>query len=286
MRVEKGYNFTLSLPSIQLTCQGGEFGVELDRKGDGWIQVFAGTAAMQLLDSGGEATRVSRTISLGENESVRFRQSNGACVATVIRNAQLAVELAGRMPARLPPQNGGKEADPGRVGREQDAVAVPGNAVPRAARTGDNSSLLLVSSKTALLTRTANEQNCHRPLPVVGSPCRKRTTSRRNLVPGRVLLRLRFAVRRFVICAMRLNGNDVPLPEEPLAGTVRQIGAVTLPDGFLGGTGVNVVELDVRSLEPGQVLPAELRGTDGPIVVTAEVILVPRAQQAKAPQAK
>ena len=31
----KGYNFTLSLPSIQLTCQGGEFGVELDRKGDG-----------------------------------------------------------------------------------------------------------------------------------------------------------------------------------------------------------------------------------------------------------
>jgi hypothetical protein len=107
-----------------------------------------------------------------------------------------------------------------------------------------------------------------------------------DLVPGRSTLRLRFAAHRFLICAIRLNGKDVPLPEEPLAGTVRQIGAVTLSDGFLGGNGVNLLEFDVRSLEPGQVFPQQTGGTDGPIVVMAEVNSVPRARQAKLPRGK
>jgi hypothetical protein len=305
VRVEKGYNFTLSLPSVQVTCHGGEFGVELDRRGDGWIQVFGGAVAVrlessgyggitwqgiqgaggavpvQVLDRGVEATRMSRTMSLGANESLRIRQRDGVCVATAIRDAQLAASLAGRMPPRLPPPSGGKEPMRVASAQEHDAVAMPGNAVSGAPAAGDGSSLLLVSMQT--------QDGPFDP----ARPTSQIVTARfslselapheklEELVPGRKMLRLRFAVRRFVISAMRLNGKSVPLPEEPLAGTVRQIGAVTLRDGFLGGNGVNVLEIDVRSLEPGQALPEQINGTDGPIVLTAEVILVPRPKQAK-----
>jgi hypothetical protein len=288
VRVEKGYNFTLSLPSIEVTCQGGEFGVELDRKGDGWIQVFGGAVAVQLLDIGAEAARATRTMSLGANESLRFRQRDGVCVATASRDAQLAASLAGRMPPRLPPRlplpSGGKEPMRVASAQEQDAVAMPGNAVPGAAEAGDGSSLLLVSTQDGSLdpARPTSQIVTGRFSLSELAPHEKLE----ELVPGRKMLRLRFAARRFVISAMRLNGKSVPLPEEPLAGTVRQIGAVTLRDGFLGGNGVNILDLDVRSLEPEHVLPAALRGTNRPIVVTAEIISAPRVEQAKSPHAK
>ena len=208
----------------------------------------------------------------------------------MIRDAQLAVELAGRMPARLPPQNGGMEATQLALAENKtplrwQATLCPGPRGPATTRR-----CCWFRSKTALLTPhrqraelASGASPCRKSF-----PCRKRrpASSRRTSCPAGVRCGCGSPPRGFAIRGVRLNGKDVPLPGEPLAGTVRQIGAVTLPDGFLGGTGVNVLEFDVAQLGAGQVLPAELRGTHGPVVVTAEVILVPRAQQAKAPQAK
>jgi hypothetical protein len=71
---------------------------------------------------------------------------------------------------------------------------------------------------------------------------------------------------------MRLNGREVPLPEQPFEGALRQIGAVAIRDGFIGGNGTNVLEVDVRGQAPQDGLP------DGPdskgnvsVVVTGQV---------------
>ena len=94
--------FSLQMPGTLLACSGGEFGVDLDRAGKGWIQVFRGGATLWLPDSGGlDATK---KITLGENESVRVRLGDNGCTATVIHDAGLAAALAKRMPPRLPRQ--------------------------------------------------------------------------------------------------------------------------------------------------------------------------------------
>jgi hypothetical protein len=284
VRVEKGYDFTLSIASIQLTCAGGEFGVELDRNGDGWIQVFGGTVAVRLLGNGLEATRTTRTMSLGEGESLRFRRRDGACVATVIHDGRLAVELASRMPPRLPPQNGGKEAAQLASARKQDGVAMPGNAVPGVSGAGDGSSLLPVSTQDGPFEAAWPENTVGVARFTLSAAAPRYKLE--DLVPGRCVLQLRFAARRFVICALRLNGKDIPLPDERFDGTVGQISAVTLRDGFLGGNGVNVLEFDVRATEPGQVLPRHLTGTDGPIAMSAEVLPLSRVEEGKSPHAK
>ena len=67
---------------------------------------------------------------------------------------------------------------------------------------------------------------------------------------------MRFVAHRFVVYAIRLNGKEILLPAEPFGGTVRQLGAVMIREGFVAGDGINVLEFDVRSTEPGQVLPA------------------------------
>ena len=127
------------------------------------------------------------------------------------------------MPPRLRPQNGGKEPTQVALAEKQDAVALPGNALPRAARPATTRRCCWFQRKTALLTPHGQRTKLSPPASLLSQALPH--DKPQDLVPGRILLRLRFAVRRFAIRAMRLNGNNVPLPEEPLAGTVRQIGA-------------------------------------------------------------
>ena len=44
--VTTGSPFRLTMPNTKLTCSGGEFGVDIDRSGEGWIQVFRGGATL------------------------------------------------------------------------------------------------------------------------------------------------------------------------------------------------------------------------------------------------
>jgi hypothetical protein len=61
------------------------------------------------------------------------------------------------------------------------------------------------------------------------------------------LLRLRFVARGLVVCAVRLNGKPLRLPEQPLDGVVRQIGAIAIRDALVGGEQSNLLEFDLKS---------------------------------------
>jgi hypothetical protein len=153
------------------------------------------------------------------------------------------------------------------MAQKRNPIALPGGAAA-AAPTDNGSTCTLVSTQDNSLSAT-------------GPRIHTRTTrfslaelapqvKPADLVPGRSMLEVRFAAHRFVMCAIRLNGKAIPLPEERFDGTLRQVGAVMLRDGFVAGEGINVLEFNVRDTEPGQVLPEVLSG-EGPLVVTAEV---------------
>ena len=101
--------------------------------------------------------------------------------------------------------------------------------------------------------------------------------NRADLVPGKCVLEVRFVARRFVVYAIRLNGKEIPLPEERFDGAVEQIGAVRIHDGFVGGDGTDVLEFDVRNTEPGQVLPQVLDSDDGPVAARLRVFVAKAA---------
>ena len=48
VQVENGGKFTLQTPFTAVTCSGGEFGIELDRSGEGWIHSFGGAVGLSL----------------------------------------------------------------------------------------------------------------------------------------------------------------------------------------------------------------------------------------------
>ena len=280
--VGKNCNFTLQMPTIALTCSDGEFGVDLDRSGDGWIHVFRGEATLWLHDSGVETTR---KIVLGESESVQIGQRGGGCVATVIHDARLAASLASRLPPRMPRQESAAFAErkatdrlpaqtppQAALARKQDISRPPGTAANTAAASegGTSAMLILVSMPGS-------------PSGAAGPTCRTFSTRfslaqlapRVNpsaLVPGTSMLHLRFVAQGVVITAMRLNGQEVPLPEQRSDGAVRQVGAVMIRDGFVGGNRTDVLELDVRShAARDRLLEAPVFGANPPVVVTAEV---------------
>ncbi len=279
--VTTGSPFSLTMPNTMLTCSGGEFGVDIDRSGEGWIQVFRGGATLWVPNSDVEARQ---KIVLGENESVRIRQGDGRCMATVIHDADLAASLAARMPPRLPPQDGGKEPSPAALAWKPNATALKGSAaaLPVAAETG--TFLLCARASTGKSPPDAPGSTNHTRGVRFSLSELLPHVNRADLVPGKCLLEVRFVARRFVVYAIRLNGKEIRLPEERFDGAVEQMGAVRIHDGFVGGDGTDVLEFDVRNTEPGQVLPEVLDSDDGPVAARLRVF-VSKAAPPKAPSA-
>ena len=210
--------------------------------------------AVRLLGNGLEAIRTTRTMSLGEGESLRFRRRDGACVATVIHDGRLAVELASRMPPRLPPQNGGRRRRNSRRPGNKTALRMPGNALPAASGAGDDSSLAAASTQDGPFDAARPETQ----IGIAGFTLSARGAA---LQAGRSRtrqVRVATAIRRTPVCdfahAPQWQGHSIARRSR-FDGTVGQISAVTLRDGFLGGNGVNVLEFDVRARSPGRSCP-------------------------------
>ena len=195
--VTTGSPFSLTMPNTMLTCSGGEFGLEIDRSGEGWIQVFRGGATLWVPNSDVEARQ---KIVLGENESVRIRQGDGRCMATVIHDADLAASLAARMPPRLPPQDGGKEPSPAALAWKPNATALKGSAaaLPVAAETGTFLLCAGFDGKKPSRRPRVDEPHSRRPLQFVGTAAaRQPGGSSTGQVPAGS------AVRRPPVCGLR-----------------------------------------------------------------------------------
>jgi hypothetical protein len=268
--VTSGSPFSLRMPNTLLTCSGGEFGVEIDHSGEGWIQVFRGGATLWVPNSA--MLEATGKIALRENESVRIRQRDGRCMATVVHDAGLAASLASRMPPRLSPQDGGNQPSPAALAWKPSATALPGSAALPAASETDARSMFVLTSAGNSPPDAPGATNYTRSVRFSLSELLPHI-KRADLVPGRCVLEVRFIARRFVVYAIRLNGKEILLPEEPLDGSVEQIGAVMIREGFFGGDGADVLEFDVRNTEPGQVLPQVLDRADGPVVARLRVFV-------------
>jgi hypothetical protein len=267
VRVETGRKFTLRMPEMALTCRGGEFGVELDRSGDGWIQVFSGGATLWLHDI--LAAKLSPAngpgkIMLGENESVRIRQYENGCTAMVTRDVALAASLASRLPSRIGPSGAASRPQPGFL-QGNLAGTSPGETATGASVPPEDAGAMLelVSMPTAKISPETDGWACT----TFGGGLRFP-----RLVPGKSDLHLRFITNGLTVYAIRLNGKKVPFPDQPVEGAARQAGAVVIRDGFRGGNEINDFEFDVRTRDAQRLLRrAPARGGDRPLVVTVEV---------------
>ena len=137
--------------------------------------------------------------------------------------------VAGRaMPPRLPPQDGGKEPSPAALAWKPNATALKGSAaaLPVAAETG--TFLLCARASTGKSPPDAPGLTNHTRGVRFSLSELLPHVNRADLVPGKCLLEVRFVARRFVVYAIRLNGKEVPLPEERFDGAVEQIGAEDL----------------------------------------------------------
>ena len=75
-----------------------------------------------------------------------------------------------------------------------------------------------------------------------------------------------------IVHAVRLNGRDLPLPAQGLDGAVRQVGALVIHDGFVGGKGTNVLELDISSKDRRDMPPVEpISAARPPLELSVEV---------------
>ena len=162
--------FRLKMPNLMLICAGGEFGVDIDRSGNGWIQVFRGGMTLWLPSS--EVLETTGKIALAENESVCIRQRDGGGggIATVIHDASLAASLASRMPPRWPRQDGGKKPSPATLAQETRR----NRAARQRRRRGRGTRHALdvradVDGNQPLRRRRADERHSHRPLHFVGT---------------------------------------------------------------------------------------------------------------------
>ena len=196
------------------------------------------------------------------------------CVATVIHDAGLAASLASRMPASGP--RGGTAASwflKTRLVAAEITKRPPAATASTAEEvaTGNLSALTLISTKN--VPSVAGEP----PSYTVHKSFRLEQLAPRTLlsqlVPGRVALQFQFVARTaFMVCAARLNGRRVPLPEQRLDGAVRQSGAFLVEDGIVGAGGTNLLELDLRSADPRDELPeGPLTGENEPVAIIAEV---------------
>jgi hypothetical protein len=284
VRVAEGRDFALYMPAGELTCQGGEFGVDLDRAGEGWIHVFDGSATFWLYaDSKVAILGTNRHLSLGEGESarVRWQESSRTATVMVIHDRRLAASLASRLLPPLWPQEGGGEPSPAETVERQGPPPLPADAdvvADGASEIGAGSSSLLVSapnSRSDAAGLKTYTRIAHFRLSELAPKAKLA-----DLAPGRCVLELRFAAEQFVIYAIRLNGKDIPFPKEQFDGTVRQSGTMCVRDGFAGGNSVELLEIDVRATKPGQAVPDYV----GAVQMT--VFSVPHVGEGKAPQAK
>ncbi len=303
VQVENGGKFTLQTPFTAVTCSGGEFGIELDRSGEGWIHSFGGAVGLSLhsfraavLWFQGGARKAPPDLVLGRNESVRIRQQEGGCLATVTDDAGLAAWLARRMsppgplPAAAPapaPAPAPAEAVAVWGGRDSREPTAPGDSPARVAHAGaprlsgaapgptGTSGGGVPASATVpvawgLPTSSVGDGSTRRAVFSLAqfSP----NVALADLVPGRSTLRVRFVARASIVHAVRLNGRDLPLPAQGLDGAVRQLGALVIHDGFVGGKGTNVLELDISSKDRRDMPPVEpISAARPPLELSVEV---------------
>jgi hypothetical protein len=276
LRVENGGRFTLQMPGMAVTCSEGQLGVELDRSGEGWIQMFGGEATLwpHISDPAAlwrhdKAAGSARKIVLGENESVRLWRyepdGEGGSTATVIHDARLAASLAARLPPRMGPWSAAASAQPALAG-EGRASAPPPSAETAAPPSQSEAGSMVTLVSTQLQSEPLNAEQRTRQTLV----CRRPNFP--GWDPAKCVLHVRFVAKGLIVYAIRLNGRGIPFPDRHFEGAVEQVGAVFIRDGFVGGNGADLLEFDVRSCDEEHLLPeGTVLSGHGPIVVTLEM---------------
>jgi hypothetical protein len=273
VRVDNNCNYFLGVPFVTLICSGGEFGIDLDRAGDGWLEIFAGQATVWLHEKGMDAT--SRIV-LGEGELAHLKRIESGTVATVIHDAGLAASLAKRLPPHGPRPAGAPAPAEAAFVRDRGPAEFSGNSPGPtdgpAADDGSGFATVFITHNSAAGHGGTSATMRTRFILAQFAPNIKVA----DLVPGRSTLQLRFVARTFVVCAIRLNGRSLPMPAQSLDGAVCQIGALVVRDGFFGGDRPNELEFDLRSADPRQFLPeGSLAARDSPLALSLEVWVPP-----------
>ena len=268
VRVEKNCKFTLSTPTVVLTGADAEFGIEGDRVGDGWIQVFRGRAKLWMKAEGEEATR---EIVLDEHESAQLGQRGGTCIATIIHDADLAAALASRMPPREFRRDGKPLLAQAAAGvRDRNAGPFSGEEVASVAATW--------SDNVPAPTRTSAPIAPHGVTGPTTYILRTHFTPS-NLVPGKAAAEAgggRGLATSAVSCQHLYGPRHSPERQgysdsrAKLRYAVRQVGLLSISEGIVEG--INTLEFEVRSSDPRDVLPeGVLSGKDPPITVVGAV---------------
>jgi hypothetical protein len=240
-------SFIIRTPTAVVTDLGTEFGVEVDNGGCTTSYVFRGRVCLQSLLPGGHAGELV----LKADEAGRVEPSDGqvASVRRVSVEPQRFVRRIGdrRIPIRVFSTGDGLAA--GHADAHWEVVAAgdaAGDSMQQAVVVRSpcpNWHATDISTPTKWISRNSDSYLVETP----GRVYTFRTAFElEDGVPGTAVLRGNILVDRRLL-AVRLNGRDVPMPEQP-RNPSQWFSPFSIAEGFVSG--MNSLEFDVETSEP------------------------------------
>jgi hypothetical protein len=233
--------FSIETATATIADLGTEFGVEVDKSGICRTHVYQGKVELRIADRGGAA---SRTVLLGENDSVRVEPGNDRVLATV-RDVAYRPRFVREMPKRLRIRlfDTGVNLKEGQPDLHWQAAARSDDVHfrPRPAIVSSSTNwawLCNQPDRSQWISFAADTKLPGKPVYTF-----RTTFDLSGMRPATAVLHGRFVVDNH-LQAIRINGRNVPVPKHGR----EEFGffhPFTIDRGFVDG--VNVLEMDVEN---------------------------------------